>query len=378
MTGPKEWVRMDREGDLPPAEADDNDGDEQDASGVDQRSDTEEFTDQDYVRSTTREYRGLAESVAKAGEESYEQSAVAARVPGLGTSVVGFKDMTGQDEEDPEQLEEIDRARRSELAMRIITGLAVVAVFFGALYAGPLYVTVLLGLLVIIALIEFYLAVRSAGFAPVGLIGALGALGVLYTAWVSGPFGAAGIVGAVILATGLWFVVLPRRYPLANIGVTVLGVAWVAMMASFAIPVFRSPQAWSLTTALVVFTALNDIAAFSYGRAFGSRKLAPVLSPNKTVEGFVGATVVTVLAGLIVGRFGLLEPLTMNSAIALAVVISVFGPIGDLSESAVKRAMQIKDMGSSLPGHGGVLDRLDAFLFTIPATYLVYVWFGYL
>jgi len=127
-----------------------------------------------------------------------------------------------------------------------------------------------------------------------------------------------------------------------------------------------------------VFTALNDIAAFSYGRAFGSRKLAPVLSPNKTVEGFVGATVVTVLAGLIVGRFGLLEPLTMNSAIALAVVISVFGPIGDLSESAVKRAMQIKDMGSSLPGHGGVLDRLDAFLFTIPATYLVYVWFGYL
>ena len=378
MTGPKEWVLMDREGELQSAEVEDNDGDEQDASGHEERRDTEEFTDQDYVRSTTREYRGLAESVARAGEESYEQSAVAAHVPGLGTSVIGFKDMTGQDEEDPEQLEQIDRARRSELVLRIVTSLAVVAVFFGALYAGAVYVTVLLGILVMIALVEFYMAVRSAGFAPVGLIGGLGALGIMYTAWISGPFGAAGVVGAVILATGLWFVVLPRRYPLANIGVTVLGVAWVPMMASFAIPLFRSPQAWGLTTALVVFTALNDISAFSYGRAFGSRKLAPVLSPNKTVEGFIGATVVTVLAGLIVGRFGLLEPLTMTSAIALAVVISVFGPIGDLSESAVKRAMQIKDMGSSLPGHGGILDRLDAFLFTIPATYLVYIWFGYL
>lgn len=369
---------MDREGDLPAAEVEDGNGDERDASAPDERRDAEEFTDQDYVRSTTREYRGLAESVAKAGLESYEQSAVSARVPGLGASVIGFKDMTGKDEEDPEQLEQIDRARRSELAVRIVTSLAVVAVFFGALYAGPLYVTVFLGILVMIALIEFYLAVRSAGFAPVGLIGALGALGIFYVAWVSGPFGAAGIVGAVILATGLWYVVLPRRYPLANIGVTVLGVAWLPMMAAFAIPVFRSPDAWGLTTALVVFTALNDIAAFSYGRAFGSRKLAPVLSPNKTVEGFLGATVVTVLAGLIVGRFELLDPLTLPSAIALAVVISVFGPIGDLSESSVKRAMDIKDMGSSLPGHGGVLDRLDAFLFTIPATYLVYLWFGYL
>ncbi len=369
---------MDREGDLPPAEAGENNGDDNGAPPRDQPGATDEFTDGDYMRSTTREYRGLAESIAKAGEESYEQSAVAARVPGLGASIIGFKDMTGDEEEDPEQLEQIDRARRSELALRIATGLAVVAILFGALTAGPLYVTAFLGILVVKALVEFYHVVRKAGFAPVGLIGVLGALAVLYAAWVSGPFGAGGAVLAVILVTGLWFVVLPRRYPLANIGVTVFGVVWVAMMASFAVPIFRSSQAWGLTTALVVFTALNDIAAFSYGRAFGSRKLAPVLSPNKTLEGFLGATVVTVLAGLIIGRFNLLEPLTFQSSIALAVLISVFGPIGDLSESAIKRALEIKDMGSSLPGHGGVLDRLDAFLFTIPAAYLVYIWFGYL
>ena len=370
---------MDGDRKPPSVEMTDQGGEEQtDRGSGDDPVDTGEFTSHDYIRSTTREYQGLAESVAKAGEQSFEQSAVAAHVPGLGTSVVGFKDMTSRDEEDPEQIEQIDRARRSELALRIVTGLAVVLIFFGTLYAGPLWVTLFLAALILVAIAEFYQVVRSAGFTPVAFIGLLGAVAVLYTAWAVGPFGAGGVIVAVVLASGLWFAVVPRAYPLANIGVTVLGVAWVPVMASFAIPIFRSEQAWALTTALVVFTALNDIAAFSYGRAFGSRRMAPVLSPNKTWEGFIGATVITVLAGIIVGRFGLLDPLTMPSAIALAVSISVFAPIGDLAESSVKRMLDIKDMGSSLPGHGGVLDRLDAFLFAIPTTYLVYVWFGHL
>ena len=367
---------MDEEG-RPPAAEEDGPG-EPGGGVVDEPVEIGEFTGRDYIRSTTREYQGLAESIAKAEEEAYEQSAVVAHVPGLGTGVVGFKDMTGREEEDAEQLEEIDRARRSELALRIVTGLAVILLFFGALYAGALWVTLFLAILIMIAIGEFYQVVRTAGFAPAAFIGLLGAIGVMYTVWTSGPFGAGGVLVAVILAAGLWYVVLPRRYPLANIGVTVLGVAWIPVMASFVIPIFRSSDPWALTTGLVVFTALNDTAAFSYGRAFGSRRMAPVLSPNKTVEGFIGATVVTILAGIIVGRFGLLEPLTMASAIALAVVVSVFGPIGDLAESVVKRVIGVKDMGSSLPGHGGVLDRLDAFLFTIPATYLVYAWFGYL
>ncbi len=341
--------------------------------------DTGEFTGRDYLRSTTREYQGLAESVAKARkEESVEQSAVGAHVPGLGPSVVGLEDLTGQDEDDPEEIEQIDRARRSELALRILTGLAVVVLVFAALYAGELWITLLLGLLIVVAVAEFYLAVRSVGFTPVALIGLLGAVAVFYAAWISGPYGVARVVAGVVLVSGLWFVAVQRSYPLANLGVTVMGVVWIPVMASFAIPMFRSADGWALTTGLVVFTALNDIAAFAYGRAFGSRKLAPVLSPNKTLEGLLGAAVITVLAGLIIGRFGLLEPLTMFSAICLAAVISVVAPLGDLAESAVKRMIDVKDMGSILPGHGGVLDRLDAFLFTIPATYLVYVWFGYL
>ena len=361
-----------------PRELGEEEAEDQPAASDAPPPESEEFTDRDYIRSTTREYKGLAEAVARAGEEEVEQSAVAASIPGVGTSVVGFEDVTGVEEEDPEQIEEIDRARRSELALRIATGLVAVALFFGCLYAGAFWVTLFVSLLVVGAVAEFYQVARQVGFTPLAFIGLPGAVAVMYMAWSSGPAGVAGGLVAVILLSGLFFVVSVRRYPLANIGVTALGVAWAPLLTSFAVPMFRSPEAWGLTTGLVVLTALNDIAAFSYGRTFGNRRMAPVLSPNKTLEGFLGATVITVLAGVVIGRFGLLEPLTMNSAIALAVAISVFGPIGDLAESAVKRSIGIKDMGSSLPGHGGVLDRLDAFMFAIPSAYLVYLWFGYL
>lgn len=346
----------------------------------DPAADPGEVTEQQYMRSITREYQGLAETMAKAeaGGEEYEQSAVVAHVPGLETGVVGYGDITGEEDEDPEQIEELDRARRSELALRIGTGLAAVLVFFGALYAGPFWVTLLMGLVSLAAAAELYQALRKAGFAPMALIGLLGAAGMLYAAWVSGPFGAAAVLMAVVMVSGFWFALGSRSYPLANISVTVLGASWVALPVSFAVPLFRSSDSLALVTALVGFTALNDIAAFSYGRAFGSRSFAPRLSPNKTLEGFLGATVITLLAGLIAGRFGLLEPLTMVSGLVLAAVISALGPIGDLAESAVKRSIGVKDMGSILPGHGGLLDRLDAYLFTIPAAYLVYLWFGYL
>ena len=349
-----------------------------DPSDRNEATEATEVTEQDYIRSTTREYQGLAASAARGGGEDSEQSAVVAHVPGLETGVIGYGDLTGQEDEDPEQIQQLDRDRRSELALRIGTGAAAVLLFFGALYAGPVWITLLLAAASLAAAAELYQALRKAGFAPVALIGLLGAAGMLYAAWSSGPFGAAAVLAGVVLASGLWFAMGSRSYPLANISVTVLGAAWAVLPVSFAVPMFRSPEALPLVTAAVGFTALNDIAAFSYGRAFGSRPFAPRLSPNKTLEGFLGATVITLLAGLIAGRFGLLEPLTAVSGLVLAAVISAFGPIGDLAESAVKRSLGVKDIGSSLPGHGGMLDRLDAYLFTIPAAYLVYLLFGYL
>ena len=341
--------------------------------------DLEEFTEEHYVQSTTREYQGLAESIAEAAGQQHQPSAVAAAMPGVEQGVIGFEDMTGEeDDADAEELHQIEKAQRSDLLLRIGTALALVGIFVGSLYAGAEWVTFFLTMLVLVAVNEFYQAVRTVGYAPIGLFGLIGVAAVMFATWTSGPFAAGGVVAAVTLASALWFSVIPRRYPLANVGVTVMGVAWIALLASFAIPIFRAGEAVALVIALVVLTAFNDIGAYFTGRAMGSRQLAPILSPNKTVEGFAGGFVICVLIGAGMGQFGFFEPLTVESGVALAVVVSLFGPLGDLAESTVKRLLGVKDMGSILPGHGGVLDRIDAFLFTIPAAYLLFRWFGYL
>jgi len=119
-----------------------------------------------------------------------------------------------------------------------------------------------------------------------------------------------------------------------------------------------------LLLALVLLTEANDVAQYISGRLFGRRPIAPRLSPNKTVEGFVGGVLVTMaLAGLL---GPLLTPLSLELSLALGLLLAVAGFIGDLTMSAIKRDLGLKDTGSSIPGHGGVLDRLDSLIFTAP------------
>jgi phosphatidate cytidylyltransferase len=102
----------------------------------------------------------------------------------------------------------------------------------------------------------------------------------------------------------------------------------------------------------------------------GSKPLAPEISPNKTVEGVIGGAVVTIVATvLILGFIPHIHPWDGGKALWLAIIVSIFAPLGDLAESMIKRDLGLKDMGSILPGHGGVLDRFDALLFVLPASY---------
>ncbi|MDH5510897.1 MAG: phosphatidate cytidylyltransferase [Nitrospinota bacterium] len=122
-------------------------------------------------------------------------------------------------------------------------------------------------------------------------------------------------------------------------------------------------------TMLITATAMCDTGAYYVGRKFGKVKLAPSLSPGKTVEGFVGGVAGAVLGAVIVWQlmipsFGAVE------AVISGLLVGVLGPIGDLAESAIKRDVGVKDSGTLIPGHGGVLDRVDSLLFTSAAFYL--------
>ncbi|WP_246476597.1 phosphatidate cytidylyltransferase [Salicibibacter cibi] len=115
---------------------------------------------------------------------------------------------------------------------------------------------------------------------------------------------------------------------------------------------------------LVILTQLNDVSQFLFGKMFGKRKIVPAVSPNKTWAGFLGGIGVTVLLALLLAP--LLTPFTWVAAIGSGVLISIFGFIGDVNISALKRDIGIKDSGKALPGHGGILDRIDSLTYTAP------------
>jgi phosphatidate cytidylyltransferase len=110
-----------------------------------------------------------------------------------------------------------------------------------------------------------------------------------------------------------------------------------------------------------------DVGGYAFGSWVGAHRLAPSISPSKTVEGLVGGCFAAV--ALSVGIVSHIHPWTVPRALALGLVVAVFAPLGDLAESMVKRDIGVKDMGTLLPAHGGILDRVDAFLFVVPATY---------
>jgi phosphatidate cytidylyltransferase len=144
------------------------------------------------------------------------------------------------------------------------------------------------------------------------------------------------------------------------------GFVYVAIPA-FALLVMSWAVGFGLIFWIMIVTWATDIFAYFAGRAIGGPKLAPRISPNKTWEGLIGGMSAAVIAGVFTGF--IVHPWNPAKGFALGLVVAVVAPLGDLCESMVKRDIGIKDMGSILPGHGGVLDRVDALLFVLPAVY---------
>lgn len=130
---------------------------------------------------------------------------------------------------------------------------------------------------------------------------------------------------------------------------------------------------WSPLLALFVFIWVNDTAAYFFGSLIGKHKLIPHISPKKSVEGFIAGILFTMLSSLIFAR--LFPELSTLHWIGLALVIALFGTVGDLFESLIKRTCSVKDAGTLIPGHGGILDRIDSLLVAVPAAYLFLILF---
>jgi phosphatidate cytidylyltransferase len=155
---------------------------------------------------------------------------------------------------------------------------------------------------------------------------------------------------------------------LQNVATQVLGMIYIALSLSFLIMIRESPDGmiWIFWILGIIFA--GDVGAFYVGRQFGQHKLCPSVSPGKTVEGAIGGLAANILLGII-GKFFLPE-LPWGQSILMAICIGMSGQIGDLFESEFKRTTGVKDSGVILPGHGGILDRIDALLFAAPVAFL--------
>ncbi len=224
--------------------------------------------------------------------------------------------------------------------------------------------------MVVAAAAEAFDVFRRAGHKPATLLGLVATGSLMIGAYVRGERAIPLVLALAVVFGMLWYLFgVVRGRPSVNLGITFLGLLWVGFLGSFASLMLRYPDregvAFLLGTVLAVVA--NDVGALFIGRKWGNTPLAGEISPNKTWEGFGGAAVFTLLiCAAIVSR---IHPWGFGSAIVLGLVVSIVGPLGDLCESMVKRDLGLKDMGSVLPGHGGVLDRFDALLFALPAAY---------
>lgn len=189
--------------------------------------------------------------------------------------------------------------------------------------------------------------------------------------------GEAGIVLAVISSIPLLMIFhglsVERSRPLDSIVSTLMPVMYLAIPGGLAIILRQSEAGFGLVTLLIASVFINDTGAYTVGRLIGKHKLSPRISPNKSIEGFVGG----VVAGTFLFWYGhfLIKVegefvLGGMEALAIGVAIALVVPLGDLFESLLKRSAGVKDSGSLLGEHGGVLDRIDALLLAIPVMYV--------
>jgi phosphatidate cytidylyltransferase len=221
-----------------------------------------------------------------------------------------------------------------------------------------------------LAVAELYSATRRAGYKPAVLLGIAASAALPLAVYWRGLDAIPLLAFLTVAFAMLWFLVgAETESPLLNIGVTTFGVFYVGLLGSFAALMLKGwgDDGIGILIGAVVATVSYDVGGLVIGRTAGRAPLSAA-SPNKTVEGLFGGMIVCVLVTTVV--VSQIHPWGgAGDAFVLGVAAAIAAPLGDLCESMLKRDLGVKDMGSILPGHGGLLDRFDALLFVLPVTY---------
>ena len=279
----------------------------------------------------------------------------------------------------------MEETQKQNKIMRVVTGVIFSIIALLCLFIGGLPILGFLLVIIFLGSVEYVKILRTKGFHPslslILLTDLVFAILIFFRRFDLLP----SIISLAIMASFLMVLFMGRQPYIVNVATTVLGFLYcgwlpchlllIRQISADRINAFQIGTNEGLWLVIFVFLIVvaTDIGGYYFGSKFGKHKLSPVISPKKTVEGALGATILA----LIVASFGIFyTKLTLLHALIAGLLITISSQLGDLSESLVKRDAGVKDSSNILPGHGGILDRTDGYLFALPVAYYYFVNFA--
>ncbi len=255
------------------------------------------------------------------------------------------------------------------LGNRIAVAIFCIPIFLLLAYNGGIAFTLFVGSVSVFAFLEFANLVKHVKKDIPKLIGSLGCVCMVFS-FYEGEQILAGIILFVVFLVVLTFQLLKNNIAgsIITTGITSFGLIYTGWFLAHLVALRNLPSGRAYIFTMLAITWLTDSGAYAIGTLFGKHKLPLKASPNKSYEGLTGACMGSFI-GVIIAKLMFMKTLTATHMIALAIVMFLAGQLGDLSESLMKRNAKVKDTDSSIPGHGGVLDRFDSLLFTAPAMF---------
>jgi phosphatidate cytidylyltransferase len=262
-----------------------------------------------------------------------------------------------------------------------MTGVVLAGVAVASLLVGETAFAIVAAIGVLAAQAELFGVMTKHHLQPATFVGLVTGQLIVWGVFFRGEPAIPAMLALGIVASFLWFMTVPpahRSHVVQNLGVTALNLLWIPLLAGYLLATLELPDGRELVIAVIGLTFVFDTAAFFVGSVWGgsffTRPLAPSVSPKKSIEGLVGGALVVVVVSVALIPTGFIELLDGRrvEALLLGLAVAAAATLGDLAESLVKRDLGVKDMGNVLPGHGGVLDRIDSLLFVAPAAYLLF------
>jgi phosphatidate cytidylyltransferase len=272
---------------------------------------------------------------------------------------------------EPPQKKRAGRDLRAAIGVGVGLGAVIVASLFvvKAVFVGVIAVAVVVGLWELTSRLEERKQIK-APLVPL----AVGGAAMVVAGYVRGAEGAWVAMALTALAILVWRMTEPPAGYLKDVTAGVFAAFYVPFLATFVSMMLASDDGPERVLTFLLLTVVSDTGAYAVGWRFGKNKLAPRISPGKTREGLLGAVSFAMVAGALCMQF-LIDGGTWWQGLLLGLAVAVSATLGDLGESMIKRDLGIKDMGTLLPGHGGIMDRLDSLLPTAPVVWLLLVLF---